>query len=76
MSKHMEIKHKVQSINKKSTFNELLEESMLDDKEKQFMTMYYVERKDFDYIADTLGYSRAGISKMHKRILKKIESLL
>lgn len=76
MSKHINIKHKVQSINKKSTFNEILEESMLDEKEKSLMRMYYVEKKDFDFIADTLGYSKAGILKMHKRILTKIESLL
>ena len=36
----------------------------------------YIERKDMDYIADIMGYSKAGIIKMHKRCLNKIETLL
>ena len=76
MTKHMEIKEKVKSIDKKSTFNEILDESMLSEKEKALMRMYYIDKQDFGYIADTLGYSKIGALKMHKRILTKIESLL
>lgn len=76
MAKHMEIKNKVKSINRKSTFNEIIEDSMLNEKEKQMITMYYLENKPLDYIADELGYSQAGIKKMHKRALQKIEPLL
>lgn len=76
MTKHIEIKHKVQSINRKTDFNNLLEESMLNENEKQMMKMYYIENKSFSYISDVLGYSEQGIAKMHKRILKKLESLL
>lgn len=76
MTKHMEIKGKVKSINEKSTFNAILDNSMLSEKEKTLMRMYYIEKQDFNYIADTLGYSKIGVLKMHKRILAKIESLL
>lgn len=76
MSKHIEIKHKVKNINRKADFNNLLEESMLSDTEKQMMYKFYVENKSIDIIADELGYSPQGILKMHKRILKRIESLL
>lgn len=76
MSKHIELKHKVRSINKKVDFYNLLEESMLNENEKKMMEMYYVQNKSLDYIADELGYSPQGISKMHKRILNKLESLL
>lgn len=76
MTNHMKIKNKVKQINSKTTFNEILEDSMLSDKEKEMMRMYYIEQKDFDFIADTLGYSKAGILKMHNRILNKIETLL
>ena len=76
MTKHIEMRKKIKSIGKKSTFDSLLEDSTLNDKEKQVMRMYYLEKKDFDYIADTLGYSKAGIVKMHKRILKQLESLI
>lgn len=75
MTKHMETKHKVQKI-RRTEFNELLNEAMLTEKEEAMMRMHYVERKDINYIADTLGYSKAGILKMHKRILERMESLL
>lgn len=76
MGNHKEIKNKVKSINKRSVFNELIEESMLNDKEKKMLIMYYIERKPLNFIADELGYSEIGIKKMHKRSLKKIEALL
>lgn len=76
MTKHIETKHKIKSINRKTDFNSLLEESMLNETEKKMMIMHYVEDKQLDYIADVLGYSEQGIIKMHKRILKKLESLL
>lgn len=76
MSKHIETKHKIKNINRKADFNNLLDESMLNDTEKQMMIKYYVENKSIDFIADELGYSSQGILKMHKRILNKLESLL
>lgn len=76
MTEHMNTKNKVKRIDRKSTFNSILEDSMLNDLEKQLMTMYYIDGKNFDFIADTLGYSKAGILKMHKRALRKIENLL
>lgn len=76
MTKHIQTKHKIQNINRKTDFNELLEQSMLNKTEKQMMKMYYEENKQMDLIADELGYSEQGIIRMHKRILKKLESLL
>ena len=75
MSKHLEVKHEVQK-KKRAEFNELIEEAMLSEIEQSLMKMYYCEHKDLGYIADTLGYSKAGIVKMHRRILKRLESLL
>lgn len=76
MTKHIELKHKVQNINRKADFDSLLEESMLNETEKKMMIMHYKENKEFNFIADELGYSQQGITKMHKRILNKLESLL
>ena len=75
MSKHIELKHEVQKITK-TEFNGILDEAMLSENEKAMMRMYYGEKKDMGYIADTLGYSKIGVLKMHKRILERIESLL
>lgn len=76
MTNHIKTKHKIQSIGSKMKFNELMDELILSDTEKQLMQMFYVEKKDMNYIADTLGYSKQGIIKMHRRILKRIEDLL
>jgi DNA-directed RNA polymerase specialized sigma subunit len=75
MTNHVKTKHKIQQVGK-TTFSELIEEAMLNEDEQRMMKMYYIDRKSISYIADTLGYSEQGILKMHKRILKKIESLL
>lgn len=76
MTRHINIKHKIQQINRKSKFCEILDDSMLDDKEKEIMKMHYLDKKSFVCIADELGYSEAGIIKKHKKILIKLESLL
>lgn len=73
---HRAVKAKIKTINKKSTFNSILEDSMLSEKEKQLLQMHYIEQKGFDFIADELGYSTAGILRMHKRALQKIEELI
>ena len=75
MTKHLKTKHKIQNVTR-TKFNEMLEEAMLKDVETKMMQMYYIEHKEIDYIADVLGYSKAGILKMHQRVLKRIESLL
>lgn len=76
MTKHIELKHKIKNINRKTDFDSLINDSMLNETEKKMMNMFYVENKSIDFIADTLGYSSQGIIKMHKRILNKLESLL
>lgn len=72
---HKEIKKEIQST-RKSDFLELLDDSMLNETEKKFMKMFYIDHKDIEFIADTLGYSRIGILKMHNRCLKRLEPLL
>ena len=76
MESHMETKRKLRRIDRKSTFNSILEDSMLNEKEKKLMYMYYAQGKSLDYIADDLGYSRSGILKLHNRALKKVSNLL
>lgn len=76
MTKHIELRRKVKNINRKTDFDSLINESMLNDVEKSMMNMYYVDNKTIEYIADVLGYSPQGIIKMHKRILNKLETLL
>ena len=76
MTNHVKTRNELKQINKKADFNELLESAVLSEREKEVMRLYYLDKKDFGYIADILGYSKAGIVKMHKRILKRLETLI
>lgn len=76
MTEHIKTKHKLKQIPTKLEFNSLIDSLVLSDKEKQLLCMYYIEKKDFGYIADVLGYSKAGVIKMHQKILKRVEALI
>lgn len=76
MTDHIKVRKKLKQIPTKIEFNSLLDSIILSEKEKRLMQMFYIEQKDFDYIADVLGYTKAGVIKMHQRILKRIEALI
>ena len=76
MTEHIKLKHKVKQIGSKTTFMEMLDNSMLSSTEKRVMTMYYLQEHTLTYIADILGYSEQGIVKVHKRALKKLSKML
>lgn len=73
---HMTAKRKLKGITHRSNFEDILREAMLSDEEKKIMRMYYIEKKNFAYIADEMGFSEAGIIKKHKKILKIIAQLI
>lgn len=49
---------------------------MISDEEKELMRLHYIQKKDFRFIGDTLGYSEASIKAKHRKILKKLNKLL
>lgn len=49
---------------------------MFSDEEKELMRLHYIQKKDFRFIGDTLGYSEASIKAKHRKILKKLNKLL
>lgn len=53
-----------------------LNKSMISDEEKELMRLHYIQKKDFRFIGDTLGYSEASIKAKHRKILKKLNKLL
>lgn len=57
-------------------FEALLNKSMISDEEKELMRLHYIQKKDFRFIGDTLGYSEASIKAKHRKILKKLNKLL
>ena len=53
-----------------------MNKSMISDEEKELMRLHYIQKKDFRFIGDTLGYSEASIKAKHRKILKKLNKLL
>ena len=76
MSKHIETRKKVQGIASISTFQDILDKTILSDDEKHLLVLHYLENKDFNYIADMLGYSESTIKRKHKKALNKISKIL
>lgn len=76
MSTHIETRSKLKEIHRVQSLNELLDSCVLSNEEKQLIRMHYIEDKDFRYIGDFLGYSEITMKRWHKRILRKLNSLL
>lgn len=58
------------------SFNELLSACTLSSEEKHIMQQHYIEKKNFAYIADMLGYAESTIIKKHGKILSKLSKIL
>lgn len=48
---------------------------MLPEEDKELLRLYYVNGKNFAFVADTLGYSEAYVKKRHKAALIKLNKL-
>lgn len=67
-----ETRKKLREITSVKDFENLLEQTMLSEEEKQILRMHYKEEKSLLYIADMLGMSETTIKKKHRKILMKI----
>lgn len=76
MSKHIETRRLIKEIPEIGKFNELLNRSTLSEEDKTIMYLHYIEDKDFNYIADKLGYSENWIKKKHCKMLNKLSKLI
>ena len=75
-TEYIKIKHKVKEIPDIRSFNGLLEASTLSDLDKEIIRMYYIQQRDFAYIADSLGYTEQTVKLNHKKALMKLSKLL
>lgn len=76
MSEHIETRRKLKGIADISSFNSLINNTVLTDTDKQILVLHYLNGKDFRYIGDMLGYSESAIKKKHRKILAKLSRLL
>lgn len=75
-SEHIKTRRKIENIDTITDFNNLINQLMISPEQKEMMRLHYVEDKNFNYIADILGYSESAMKKWHTKILKKISKLI
>lgn len=73
---YIAFRKEIASIPDRKTFNELLDETMLTDEERNIAMLYYCQGKDLHYICDTLGYSYTTIKRRFNKITRKLGNLL
>lgn len=76
MTSHVKIRTAIKEIADLKSFNEILDCSTLSEEDKHIMREYYLNNKNFAYIADELGYAEITVLKKHQKILKKIGKIL
>lgn len=70
------VQRKLKAIPSVNSFEDLLSALAISELDKQILRMHYIEEKDFQLIADTLGYSESWVRKRHYRALTKVRKLL
>lgn len=76
MTEHVRTKHQLQSVGSISRFERILAETTLNEEEKNFLRLYYIEKKDLRFIGDTLNMSEGQASKMHRKILRAVRDVI
>ena len=77
MTDHVATKHALQGIGSLDVFDGILSRTTLNDDEKRFLKLYYIEKKDMRFISDTmhLGGEKQA-SRMHRKILRSVYQVL
>lgn len=73
---HVKIKNQIKDIYDVDVFRDLIERCMISDEAKLILSMYYIQRKSLNFIADELGWSYATIKRRHSEALSKLKPLL
>lgn len=74
-SEHIETRRKIKAISELKTFNDLLNRSTLNPKQKELMNMYYLQDMSFNEIGEILGIEEVTAKVWHNKALKKLKNL-
>ncbi len=73
---HINTRKVLKNLPEVSDFEFVLSRSMLSNEDKTILRMIYLEDKNINLIADTLGFSEQTIRVRHKKALKKINKVV
>lgn len=74
-SEHIETRRKIKSISELQTFNDLINRSTLNPKQKELMKLFYLEDMSMLEIGEILGVEEITIKKWHRKALSKLKNL-
>lgn len=74
-TQHIETRRKIKSISEIKIFNDLLDRSTLNPKQKELIKLFYLEDKSFVEIGEILGIEEITAKTWHRKALKKIKDL-
>lgn len=70
-----ETRNRLKNVCTVTEFEDILNQAMISDEDRELLIMHYKERKPLSLIADTLGLSEIAIKKRHHKILIKVGKL-
>lgn len=76
MSKHIDTKHKIQELDGIETFQNLLDQAILTDEDRELMRLIYLKEETQVAISQKLGMSVSTVKRRHAKILKKLSKLV
>lgn len=76
MTEHIRTRRKLQEVPLLSDFESVLDRCTLSEQEKEIMRMHYIDKQEFSFIGDKLGFAERTIKAKHKKILRKISYAL
>lgn len=68
-------RNRLKKIVKVKDFEDLINQTMLNEEERKMMELIYKEKKSMACIADELGMAEITVKKKHGKILKKMSNM-
>lgn len=75
MTDHVLTKRKLKDIPDIKSFSDLIDAVKISDEDKEILRYIYLQEKNINWIADTLGFSPNTIKRKHAFALKKLSML-
>lgn len=71
-TEHINRRQELDDIADPDEVRELIDNAALDEINVQILKLRYIKRKNFGYIADTLGYAYPTVIARHNRALSRV----
>lgn len=73
--KNAETRRKLKEVETIAEFENILNQIMLSEEEKQMLNLIYKDKQTISFVACELGMSESNVKAKHKKLLNKIGKL-